>query len=61
LQPKPDLCLPDHLTKIIEADYPRSNAPESKRLGELVVVTADIAAVNVKAPFALNEYAVPER
>lgn len=36
---KPDLCLPDHLTKIIEADYPRLSAPELKRLGELVVVT----------------------
>ena len=46
MKPKPDLRLPDHLTKIIEADYPRFSAAELKRRRGLIADAMTQAGVD---------------
>jgi len=43
---KPDLRLPDHLTKIVEADYPRFSAAELKRRRSLMADAMTEAGVD---------------
>lgn len=51
---KPDLRLPDHLTRIVEADYPRFSAAELKRRRSLMadaMAEAGVDHVVVHAAF----------
>src|SRR6187397_1144050 len=46
MTPKPDLRLPDRLTKIVEADYPRFSAAELKRRRTLMAEAMTQAGVD---------------